>query len=55
MRCLSCGAPLGGSHLICPRCGAVQPQKRLGSTLGLAVLIAVLALYTIYAIVLGGR
>ena len=52
-RCLVCGAPIGRYHATCRICGAVQPQKRPGSTIGLAVLIAGLVAYTLYAMVSG--
>ncbi|HLS68915.1 MAG TPA: hypothetical protein VK035_06190 [Kiloniellales bacterium] len=50
LRCLSCGAPIGRYRASCPTCGAAQPQKRIGSTIGLLVLILGLLVYTLYAI-----
>jgi len=52
-RCPVCTAPIGRHRATCRICGAVQPQKRPGSTIGLAVLIAGLAVYTLYAMVSG--
>ncbi len=37
--CLTCGQPLSRYSTTCPRCGAPQPHKRMGSTLGILVLI----------------
>jgi hypothetical protein len=50
-RCLACGAPVGRYRATYPVCGAVQPQKRIGSTIGLGVLIVGLLIFTIWAIV----
>lgn len=54
IRCLGCGAPIGRYRATCPRCGMTQPHKRMGSTIGLAILVAGLVLWTIYAVVTGG-
>jgi uncharacterized paraquat-inducible protein A len=53
IRCPSCGHPLSRHAASCPRCGAPQPHKRLGSTVGLAILLALLAAGVIWTL-LGG-
>jgi uncharacterized paraquat-inducible protein A len=40
--CLACGRPLDRHAATCPRCGAAQPHKRLGGTVGLGVMLAAL-------------
>ena len=51
--CLACGKPLSRYTLTCPRCGTSQPHKRLGSTLGLGLLIVGLIVYLAYAFLAG--
>lgn len=41
-RCVNCGHPISRYAATCPRCGAPQPHKRMGSTVGLALLLAIL-------------
>jgi hypothetical protein len=53
IRCLSCGHPLSRYAASCPRCGAPQPHKRLGSTVGLGLLLALLAAVVIWALIGG--
>jgi uncharacterized paraquat-inducible protein A len=52
-RCLSCGQPLSRYTARCPRCGAPQPHKRLGSTVGLGLMLALLAAVVIWALTAG--
>ena len=49
-RCLACGAEISRYAATCPRCRAPQPQKRAGSTVGLAILLALLALAALWAL-----
>jgi len=42
VHCLSCGARVSRYAARCPRCGAAQAHKRLGSSVGLAVMLALL-------------
>ncbi len=50
VRCLSCGQPLSRYASRCPRCGAPQPHKRLGSTVGLGLMLALLMAMVIWAL-----
>lgn len=52
--CLSCGQALSRYAAKCPRCGAPQPHKRVGSTIGLALLLLILAVTLIWSIVADG-
>jgi uncharacterized OB-fold protein len=52
-RCLACGHPLSRYTATCPKCGTPQPHKRLGSSIGLGVLIVVLIVYLAYGLVTG--
>jgi len=52
-RCLACGRPVSRYAARCPHCGAAQPQKRVGSTIGLAVTLFLLILALAWA--LAGR
>ncbi|HSH42841.1 MAG TPA: hypothetical protein VK973_12025 [Arenicellales bacterium] len=52
--CLSCGQPLSRYAAKCPRCGAPQPHKRIGSTVGLVLMLVLLAGVVLWAL-LGGR
>jgi hypothetical protein len=42
-RCVNCGQPISRYAATCPRWGAPQPHKRMGSTIGLALMLVVLA------------
>ncbi len=50
--CLICGAKVSRTAVQCPSCGTVQPQRRLGGTIALAVLIGGLAIAAAAAILL---
>lgn len=48
--CLSCGQPLGRYASKCPRCGAPQPHKRIGSTIGLGLMLLILAAILVWSL-----
>lgn len=50
VHCLSCGQPLSRYASRCPRCNTPQPHKRLGSTVGLGLMLALLAAVVIWAL-----
>ncbi len=50
--CLICGAKISRSATYCKSCGTVQPQRRLGGTIGLAVLVGALIIAALAAILL---
>lgn len=50
--CLACGHKLSRYSATCPNCGTPQPHKRLGSTVGLGAMLALLLgllLYSVFA------
>lgn len=49
--CLSCGQPLSRYAAHCPRCGAPQPQKRIGSTIGLGLMLLALAALLLWVVI----
>ncbi len=49
-RCLICGAEVSRNTVHCRSCGTVQPQRRLGGTIGLIVLVCALAVAAVVAI-----
>lgn len=51
-RCLVCGAAVARNAARCRSCGTVQPQRRLGGTIALAVLVAGLAFAALAAALL---
>jgi len=51
-KCLICGAELSRSATYCKSCGTVQPQRRLGGTIALAVLVGALAVAAVAAILI---
>jgi len=51
-RCLICGAEVARNTVHCRSCGTVQPQRRLGGTIGLAILIGALIVAALAAILL---
>lgn len=53
--CLGCGASLSRYAARCPRCGAAQAHKRMGSSVGLAVLLALLLGGLLWWALTGGR
>lgn len=52
--CLACGRPISRYSARCQHCGAAQPHKRLGSTMGLIGVLALLVLALLWAILGGG-
>lgn len=48
--CVSCGQPVSRYASRCPRCGAPQPHKRIGSSVGLAGLLLLLVVVLVWAI-----
>ncbi len=51
-RCLICGAEVSRNAMQCRSCGTMQPQRRLGGTIALAVLVGGLAVAALVAILL---
>ncbi len=51
-KCLICGAEVGRSASHCKSCGTVQPQRRTGGTIALAILVGGLAVAALAAILL---
>lgn len=49
--CLSCGRSLSRYALKCPRCGAPQPHKRIGSTIGLGLMLLILAAILVWSLI----
>lgn len=49
--CLSCGQPLSRYASKCPRCGAPQPHKRIGSTIGLGLMLLILAAILVWSLI----
>lgn len=54
VRCMSCGHKLSRYAARCPNCGAAQPHKRMGSTLGLGLMLVLLALALLWAVTTAG-
>jgi hypothetical protein len=52
--CIACGRRLNRHTETCPHCGAPQPAKRLGGTIGLGGLLAFLLLGGLYLLLAGG-
>jgi predicted amidophosphoribosyltransferase len=52
-RCLACGQPLSRYTATCPKCRTPQPHKRLGSSIGLGLLIVVLIVFLAYGLLTG--
>lgn len=48
--CPSCGQPLSRYATRSPRCGAPQPHKRIGSSVGLGLMLALLAAALVWAL-----
>ncbi|MGR3570718.1 hypothetical protein [Brevirhabdus sp.] len=48
-RCLVCGAQVGRGGAPCRSCGTLQPQRRLGGVVALAVLVAGLLVLSVVA------
>lgn len=51
-QCLICGAKVSRTATYCKSCGTVQPQRRLGGTLALAVLVGAMAFAGVVAILI---
>lgn len=51
-QCLICGAEVSRSATYCKSCGTVQPQRRLGGTIALAVLFGAMAVVAVAAILI---
>jgi hypothetical protein len=51
-QCLICGAKVSRSATYCKSCGTVQPQRRLGGTIALAILVGAMAVAGVAAILL---
>ncbi|MFX0545828.1 hypothetical protein ACEWPL_009815 [Roseovarius sp. S1116L3] len=51
-RCLVCGAEVSRNTVHCRSCGTVQPQRRLGGTIALGVLVGGLVIAALAAILL---
>jgi hypothetical protein len=51
-RCLVCGAEVSRNAVHCRSCGTVQPQRRLGGTIALLVLVIGLAVAALAAVLL---
>ncbi len=49
--CLSCGQALSRYASKCPRCGAPQPHKRIGSTIGLGLMLLILAAIWVWSLI----
>lgn len=49
--CLSCGQPLSRYASKCPRCGVPQPHKRIGSTIGLGLMLLILAAILVWSLI----
>lgn len=49
-RCLVCGAEVNRNATVCKSCGTVQPQRRLGGTIALAVLVGGLIVGALVAV-----
>lgn len=54
VRCLACGHPLSRYASRCPKCGTPQPHKRMGSTLGLGLMLVLLFAVIVWAVLGGG-
>ncbi len=50
--CLICGAKINRSATYCKSCGTVQPQRRLGGTIALVILVGALIVAALAAILL---
>ena len=53
--CIACGHALSRHTATCPNCGTPQPHKRLGSSLGLGLLIVLLFALILYSVFAGMR
>lgn len=49
-QCLVCGAQVSRNAARCLSCGTVQPQRRLGGVIALAVLVGGLVLAAVVAV-----
>lgn len=52
--CLACGHPLSRYTATCPNCGTPQPHKRMGSSVGLGVMLVLLLALVFYSVLAGG-
>lgn len=51
-KCLICGAEVSRSASHCRSCGTVQPQRRLGGTIALAILVGALIVAALAAVLI---
>ena len=51
--CVACRHPLSRYTATCPNCGTPQPHKRLGSSLGLGLLLVLLLALILYSALAG--
>jgi hypothetical protein len=51
-QCLICGAKVSHAATYCNSCGTVQPQRRLGGTIALAVLVGAMVVACVAAILI---
>lgn len=49
--CMNCGQPISRYARTCPRCGAPQPHKRIGSSVGLVGMLLLLAIVILWAFI----
>lgn len=51
--CLACGQALSRYTATCPNCGTPQPHKRMGSSIGLGVMLVLLLALLLYSLLPG--